>query len=87
MTMATLVIWNQILSSLAVLGTQIYPAIQTRQTNTTLLVNSRQATMTAETGLVAAMINSPGVNANAQKRLSKLSFAEQEQVGNLNYLL
>lgn len=72
----------ELLSSLAIVVTLIYLAIQTQQTNDTLLANSRQATMTADVEIVSALIGSPEAFTNMHETYENLSLLEQEQVMN-----
>jgi len=72
----------EIVSSVAVLITLIYLAIQTQQTNEALIANSRQATMTADVEMISALVSNPGVFANLQKPFSQLTIAEQGQAAN-----
>jgi hypothetical protein len=73
----------EIVSSIAVLVTLIYLAIQTQQTNEALIANSRQATMTADVEVIGALIGNPGAFANLQKPFSELTLAEQGQTANV----
>ena len=74
---------SEIVSSVAVLVTLIYLAIQTQQTNEALIANSRQATMTADVEIVGALISNPEAFANLRKPYSELTLAEQGQTANV----
>ena len=49
----------EIVSSLAVVVTLIYLAIQTQQTNSARAANSQSVTMLADTTLISALISNP----------------------------
>lgn len=72
----------EIISSVAILITLVYLAIQTQQTNEALLANSREVIMMADLSLITTVIEHPEVNARAQMPMSGLTFEEREQVGN-----
>lgn len=74
---------SEIISSVAIVVTLIYLSIQTQQTNSALLANSRQTTMMADVELITTIINNPETGVNASKPISELTLAEKEQVGNL----
>ena len=73
---------SEVFSSLAIVITLIYLAIQTQQTNEALLASSRQATMQADVEFIGAVINSPEAFANLQKSGSELSALEAGQMQN-----
>ena len=73
----------EIVSSIAIVLTLIYLAIQAHQTNNALLASSRQGTMAADVTIVAALINSPESWENLTAPFSELSVAEQGQVSNV----
>ena len=73
----------EIISSIAIVITLVYLSIQTRQTNETLLANSRQMSMMADVELITNSIDNPQAVANATQPLSELSPAESNQVGNI----
>lgn len=73
----------EIISSIAIVITLVYLSIQTRQTNETLLANSRQTTMTADVELIGTAVSNPQAVANATKPLSELTQAQSQQVGNM----
>ena len=73
----------EIISSIAIVITLIYLSIQTRQTNETLLANSRQTTMMADVQIIGNAVSNPQAVANASKHLSELTQAESQQVGNM----
>ena len=73
----------EIVSSVAIVATLIYLAIQTQQTNAALLANSRQATMAADMTLISALISNPEAMGNAHRPLAELTPAERDQVGNV----
>jgi len=74
---------SEIVSSVAVLVTLIYLAIQTQQTNETLIANSRQATMTADVEMIGALVSNPEAFANLRKPFSELTYVEQRQTANV----
>ncbi len=74
---------SEIVSSVAVLITLIYLAIQTQQANEALIANSRQATMTADVEIVGALISNPQAFANLRKPFSELTLVEQGQNANV----
>jgi hypothetical protein len=49
----------ELISSVAIVVTLIYLAIQTQQTNNALLANSRQATLMADITLISTLITNP----------------------------
>ena len=73
----------EIISSIAIVITLVYLSIQTRQTNETLLANSRQTTMMADVQIIGNAVSNPQAVANASKHLSELTQAESQQVGNM----
>ena len=73
----------EIVSSVAILATLIYLAIQTQQTNSALLANSRQATMLADMTLISALIGNPEAMGNTRRPFDELTPAEQDQLGNV----
>ena len=73
----------EIVSSIAIVLTLIYLAIQAQQTNNALLASSRQGTMTADVTMIAALINSPESWDNMSRPFSELTAAEQGQVANV----
>jgi hypothetical protein len=54
-----------------------------QQTNSALLADSRQATMLADMTLITALISNPEALGNTQRPFGELTFAEQEQLGNV----
>jgi hypothetical protein len=72
----------EIVSSVAIVITLAYLAIQTQQTNRALYASSRQATMMADVSMVSAFISNPGAWSNTSLPLAELDFVEREQVGN-----
>ncbi len=74
---------SEIVSSIAVVVTLIYLAIQTQQTNDALLASSREATMTADVEIIGAMIANPEAFANLHKPHSELTLSEQQQTANV----
>jgi hypothetical protein len=72
----------EIISSIAIVATLIYLSIQTEQTNSALVANSRQSTLMADMTLIAALISNPEVMGNTQRPFEELSFAEKDQLGN-----
>jgi hypothetical protein len=73
----------EIISSVAIVATLIYLSIQMQQTNSALLADSRQATMLADMTLITALISNPEALGNTQRPFAELTFAEQEQLGNV----
>lgn len=68
----------ELVSSVAIVVTLIYLAIQTQQTNTALHASSREATMIADVTLLAAALETPQVNVNLDR--DDLTAIEYEQV-------
>ena len=73
----------EIISSVAILITLVYLAIQTQQTNNALVASSRQATMAAEMEMISAVITAPEAWDNFNRPFSEMTFAEQNQAANL----
>lgn len=73
----------EIISSITIVITLIYLAIQTKQTNNALLASSRQATMTAEVELISACIDNPDAFTNMHKSFDEMTLAEREQIANV----
>ena len=73
----------EIISSVAIVLTLIYLAIQTNQTNSALVANSRQATMLADMTLISALISNPEAMGNTHRPFNELTDAEQDQLGNV----
>ena len=73
----------EIVSSVAVLVTLIYLAIQTQQTNSALVSNSQSATMLADMALISALIANPEHGDNLYRPLDQLTEAEQAQLRNV----
>ena len=73
----------EIISSFAIVLTLIYLAIQTQQTNSALVANSRQATMLADMTLISALIANPEAMGNTRRPFNELTGAEQDQLGNV----
>jgi len=73
----------EIISSVAIVLTLIYLAIQTQQTNSALVANSRQATMLADMTLISALIANPEAMGNTRRPFNELTGAEQDQLGNV----
>jgi uncharacterized membrane protein YkgB len=74
---------SEIVSSIAILVTLGYLAIQIQQTNESLLADSRQATMTADVEIISALISNPEAFSNLQKSHTELTLAEQQQTANV----
>lgn len=74
---------SEIVSSVAIVVTLIYLAIQSQQTNSALLATSRQATMTADVTMIASLISNPDAWANMSEPFADLTLAEQGQVRNM----
>ena len=72
----------EIISSVAIVATLIYLAIQTNQTNSALEATSRQATLMADMTMISALVSNPEVGGNLQKSLYELTDAEAVQLGN-----
>jgi hypothetical protein len=73
----------QVFGTLATAVTLIYLAVQSQQTTSALLANSRQATMTADVAVIAAAIGAPRAWANLHRPLAELSPEERDQRANL----
>ena len=73
----------ELVSSVAIVATLIYLAVQTQQTNAALVANSRQATLMADETLISALISNPEAMGNTQRPFDELSFSEKEQLGNV----
>ena len=73
----------EIASSVAIIATLIYLAIQTQQTNSALVANSRQSTMLADMTLISALIGNPEAMGNTRRPFDELTPAEQDQLGNV----
>jgi uncharacterized membrane protein (DUF4010 family) len=73
----------EIIGSIAVVVTLAYLATQTRQTNNALLASSRQASMSADVTILAALIQTPKAFTNLHKPYAEMSLEEQEQSGNV----
>jgi hypothetical protein len=73
----------ELVSSVAIVATLIYLAVQTQQTNAALVANSRQATLMADETLISALISNPEAMGNTRRPFDELSFSEKEQLGNV----
>ena len=73
----------EIISSVAVVVTLIYLAVQTQQTNSALVANSQSVTMLADLTLISALIANPEQGGNKNRPLDELTEAERDQVGNV----
>ena len=87
----------EILSSVAIVATLFYLAVQTRQvsvqteqmsiqsalTTNAILATSRQETMSADIEMIAAMISNPEAWSNIDKPYSELTSTEQAQARNV----
>jgi hypothetical protein len=73
----------EIISSVAVLVTLVYLAIQTQQTNSALVANSQSATMLADMTLISALISNPELGGNLHRPFDELTDAEQSQLANM----
>ena len=73
----------EIISSIAIVLTLIYLAVQTQQTNSALLANSQQATMLADMTLISALIANPEAIGNTHRPFDELTAAERDQIGNV----
>lgn len=73
----------EIVSSVAVVLTLIYLAIQTQQTNSALVANSQSVTMLADMTLISALVANPEHGENKNRPFDELTNAEQEQLGNV----
>lgn len=73
----------EIVSSVAIVATLIYLSIQTQQTNSALVANSRQSTMLADMTLISALISNPETMGNTRRPFAELTYAEQDQLGNV----
>jgi len=72
----------EIVSSVAIVATLIYLAIQTQQTNEALIATSRQATLMGDVTLIAALVSNPEAGGNLRKPLAELTEAEEIQLAN-----
>jgi hypothetical protein len=68
----------ELVSSVAIVVTLIYLAVQTQQTNIAQHAASREATMMADVTMLAAVIENPEVNVNLEK--AEVSKVEHEQL-------
>ena len=73
----------EIISSIAIVLTLIYLAVQTQQTNSALVANSQQATMLADMTLISALIANPEAMGNTHRPFDELTGAERDQIGNV----
>ena len=73
----------EIVSSVAIVLTLAYLAVQTQQTNSALVANSRQATMTADLALISTAIANPEAWTNMGTPLAQLTLQEQDQLTNV----
>ena len=69
----------ELVSSVAIVVTLIYLAVQTQQTNIALHAASREATMMADVTMLAAAMENPEVNVNLEK--AEITDIEREQFG------
>ena len=72
----------EVVSSVAIVATLIYLAIQTQQTNEALIATSRQATLTADVTMIAALVSNPEAGGNMRKPMAELTEAEEIQLAN-----
>ncbi len=68
----------ELVSSVAIVVTLIYLAVQTQQTNIALHAASREATMMADVTMLAAAMENPEVNVNLEK--AEITDIEREQL-------
>ena len=68
----------ELVSSVAIVVTLIYLAVQTQQTNIALHAASREATMMADVTMLAAAIENPKINVNLEK--AEITDIEREQL-------
>jgi len=74
---------GELVSSVAIVATLIYLAVQTQQTNAALIGNSRQATLMADMSLISMLVSNPEAMENAQRPTDELTVAEEGQVANV----
>ena len=69
----------EFVSSIAILVTLVYLAVQTQQTNTALNASSREATMMADVTMLAAAVEHPELNVNLEKEeVTELEYEQLE---------
>ena len=73
----------EIVSSVAVVLTLVYLAIQTQQTNSALVANSQSVTMLADMTLISALISNPEQGGNVHRPFDELTDVEKEQLSNV----
>ena len=73
----------ELVSSIAIVATLIYLAVQTQQTNAALIANSRQGLLMADLSGISNLVDNPEIAANAQRPISELTYAENQQLGNV----
>jgi hypothetical protein len=73
----------EVVGVIVIIASLVYVALQVRQNTEAQLASSREASLSADMALVAALIANPEVVENAVKSRSELTFSEREQVGNL----
>jgi hypothetical protein len=83
MKVEKLAAWAEIVSSVAIVATLIYLAVQTSQTNKALEANTRQATLMADISLIGTMIDNGETFAKYPYPSSALSDTETRQLGNM----
>lgn len=83
MTLEQLSDLANIIGVILIVASLAYVAIQVRQNTDAQLAASRQTSLEADVALIAAAIANPEAAGNLVRPLSDLTFAEQEQVGNL----
>ena len=75
--------WAELVSSVAIVATLIYLAVQTQQTNAALIANSRQGLLMADMSAISSLVDHPEIEVNAQKSISELTDAENWQLANV----
>ena len=83
MKLETIAPLAELVSSIAIVVTLVYLAIQTQQTNSALVANSRQATMLADETLISALIANPEAMGNTHRPFDELTDSEKDQLGNV----
>lgn len=66
----------ELVSSIAIVGTLAYLAIQTQQTNSALIANSRAATMSADVTFLSASFGAVDINATLKTPREELTEAD-----------
>jgi hypothetical protein len=73
----------ELVSSVAIVATLIYLAVQTQQTNAALFANSRQGLLMADMSGISNLVNNPEIEVNALRPVAELTVAESGQLANV----